>query len=151
MAIERNEDGWFAEMRIPLSSLQFQDKDGNCVMGLIPWRWIARKNDSIVFPAISPNWGMFSLFKPSQAQEVVFQGIYNKKPLYIAPYILGGFGHSYELNEAETAYERTDDPTHEAGLDIKYGLTSNLTLDVTMNTDFAQVEGDSEQVNLTRF
>ena len=151
VATERNEDGWFVEMRIPLSSLQFQDKDGSCVMGLISWRWIARKNESVVFPAVSPNWGMFSLFKPSQAQEVVFQGIYKKKPLYIAPYILGGFGHSYELNEAETAYVRTDDPAHEAGLDIKYGLTSNLTLDVTVNTDFAQVEADDEQVNLTRF
>jgi hypothetical protein len=151
VATERNKDGWFVEMRIPLSSLQFQDKDGSCVMGLISWRWIARKNESIVFPAVPPNWGMFSVFKPSQAQEVVFQGIHKKKPLYIAPYILGGFGHSYELNEAEIAYERIDDPSHEAGLDIKYGLTSNLTLDVTVNTDFAQVEADDEQVNLTRF
>jgi hypothetical protein len=65
--------------------------------------------------------------------------------------MLGGLGHSYELNEAETAYERSDDPAHELGLDIKYGLTSNLTLDVTVNTDFAQVEADDEQVNLTRF
>jgi hypothetical protein len=65
--------------------------------------------------------------------------------------MLGGLGHSYELNEAETAYERSDDPAHELGLDIKYGLTSNLTLDITVNTDFAQVEADDEQVNLTRF
>jgi len=151
VATERNGDGWFVEMRIPLSSLQFQDKDDNCVMGLISWRWIARKNESVVFPAVPPNWGMLSLFKPSQAQEVVFQDIHKKKPLYIAPYLLGGFGHSYELNEAETAYERTDDPAREVGLDIKYGLTSNLTLDVTANTDFAQVEADDEQVNLTRF
>jgi hypothetical protein len=71
---ERNKKGWFVEMRIPLSSLQFQDKDGSCIMGLISWRWIARKNESVVFPAIPPNWGGFSLFKPSQAQEVVFQG-----------------------------------------------------------------------------
>jgi hypothetical protein len=151
VATERNKDGWFVEMRIPLSSLQFQDKNGSCVMGLISWRWIARKNESAVFPAISPNWGMYSLFKPSQAQEVTFQGISKKKPLYVAPYLLGGLGYSYELNETETAYERTDDPAHEAGLDIKYGLTSNLTLDVTVNTDFAQVEADDEQVNLTRF
>ena len=37
------------------------------------------------------------------------------------------------------------------GLDAKYGLTNNLTLDVTLNTDFAQVEADDEQINLTRF
>ncbi len=151
VATVRNKDGWFVEMRIPLSSLQFQEKDGRCVMGLISWRWIARKYESVVFPAVPPDWGGFSLFKPSQAKEVVFQGIYRKKPLYVAPYLVGGFGHSYELNEAETAYERTDDPAHEVGLDIKYGLASNLTLDVTVNTDFAQIEADDEQVNLTRF
>ncbi len=51
----------------------------------------------------------------------------------------------------ETAYERKDKFVREAGLDIKYGLTNNLTLDLTVNTDFAQVEADDQQVNLTRF
>ncbi len=39
----------------------------------------------------------------------------------------------------------------EAGLDVKYGLTNNLTLDVTINTDFAQVEADDQMINLTRY
>lgn len=147
----RNEEGWFAEIRIPFSSLRFQDKDGRVVMGLITSRYIARKNEWIVFPAIPPNWGFWSPFKPSQAQEIVFKGLYSRKPLYIAPYTLGGFGQSFDLNDIETAYIRTDDPIHELGLDVKYGLTSNLTLDVTLNTDFAQVEADDQQVNLTRF
>ncbi len=44
-----------------------------------------------------------------------------------------------------------DDPTYDLGLDLKYGITNNLTLDFTVNTDFAQVEADNQQVNLTRF
>ena len=151
VAASRNDEGWFTEMRIPFSSLRFQDKKGRVVMGLISWRLIARKNEWVIFPAIPPNWGFWSKFKPSQAQEVVFEGLYSRKPLYIAPYLLGGFGESFELNEGETAYQCIENLEHEVGLDVKYGLTNNLTLDVTLNTDFAQVEADDEQVNLTRF
>lgn len=146
-----NGEGWFVEMCIPLSSLRFQDKDGRVVMGLITWRYIARKNEIDIFPAIQQDWGMWSAWKPSQAQEIVLEGVYSRKPLYIAPYVLGGIGQSFELNDPETAYQRIDDPTNELGLDIKFGLTSNLTLDITVNTDFAQVEADDEQINLTRF
>ncbi len=148
---KRNEEGWFAEFRIPLSSLRFEDQDGRATMGLITLRYIARKNEWIVFPAIPPNWGFWSPFKPSQAREVVFEGLYSRKPLYIAPYALGGLGQSFDLNDPETAYIRSDNNIGELGLDVKYGLTSNLTLDVTLNTDFAQVEADDQQVNLTRF
>lgn len=151
VAVERNGDGWFVEMRIPFSSLRFQDKDDQVIMGLTVWRWIARKNETAIFPAVSRKWGGLSAWKPSQTQEVVFQGLRSRKPLYVAPYILGGYGHTAELNEAETAYLRSNDPVLEAGLDIKYGITSNLTLDITLNTDFAQVEADDEQINLTRF
>ncbi|MDH4197391.1 MAG: DUF5916 domain-containing protein, partial [Candidatus Aminicenantes bacterium] len=56
-----------------------------------------------------------------------------------------------ELNDEETAYVTDRKPKREAGLDIKFGLTSNLTADLTLNTDFAQVEADDEVVNLTRF
>ena len=151
VAVRRNDEGWFTEMRIPFSSLRFQDKDGRVVMGLISWRLIARKNECVIFPAIPPNWGFLSRFKPSKAQEIVFENIYSRKPLYIAPYLLGGIGQSFERNDEETAYQRIETPEHEIGLDMKYGLTNNLTLDVTLNTDFAQVEADDEQINLTRF
>jgi hypothetical protein len=149
--VVRNNKGWFAEFRIPFSSLRFQEKDGQVVMGLSAWRWIPHKNETVIFPKIPPDLGPWSIFKPSRAQEVVLTGIRSRKALYVAPYVLGGYGRSFELNDAETAYERSDDPALEAGLDIKYGLTSNLTLDITVNTDFAQVEADDEQVNLTRF
>ncbi len=146
-----NEEGWFVEMRIPLSSLRFQDKEGCVVMGLITWRWIARKNEIITFPPIRPDSGFRPSWKPSRAQEVVLEGVSCRKPLYIAPYALGGHTQTYDLNDGSTAYKRFNDPVTEAGLDIKYGLTSNLTLDLTVNTDFAQVEADDVQVNLTRF
>ena len=77
--------------------------------------------------------------------------MYSRSPLYVSPYLLGGLGQSTDLNESETGLQRTKSVQREAGLDIKYGLTSNLTLDVTVNTDFAQVEADDEQINLTRF
>jgi hypothetical protein len=146
-----NDEGWFAEIRIPLSSLRFQDEEGNVVMGIISWRSIARKNETIIFPAISPEAGSWSVMKPSLAQEVVLNRVQSSNPLYITPYILGGHGRVNDLNEEETAYERRDNLLTELGLDIKYGLTSNLTLDITANTDFAQVEADDAQVNLTRF
>ena len=151
VATARNEEGWFAELRIPFSSLRFQDKEGRVVMGVLSWRAISRKNETVIFPAVPPKWGFWSIFKPSQAQEVVFEGVFSRNPLYVAPYVLGGFGQSFDLNEPETAYIRKDSPEYEAGLDLKYGLTSNLTMDITLNPDFAQVEADDQQVNLTRF
>jgi hypothetical protein len=151
VATARSQEGWFAEFRIPFSSLRFQDQEGQVVMGIIVWRNISRKNEWAIFPSIPPDWGFWSKFKPSKAQEVIIQGVSSRKPLYIAPYALGGFGHSFELNEPKTAYQRDNSFEEEAGLDIKYGLSSNLILDVTVNPDFAQVEADDQQVNLTRF
>jgi hypothetical protein len=151
VATVRTREGWFAEMKIPLSSLRFQDEGGKVVMGVIFSRWIARKNENDIFPAIPMHWGQLSQFKSSQAQEIEFHGLQSKKPFYITPYVLAGHSRSYELNEAGTAYLKTKTPKLEFGLDVKTGLTNNLTLDITANTDFAQVEADDAQVNLTRF
>ena len=149
--VECTEEGWFAEMRIPFSSLRFQERNGRVVMGLIAWRWIAAKNEQLTFPAISPKWGNWATWKPSQCREIVFEGIRSRNPLYVTPYGLGGYGASRDLNDAETAYDRYEEPEFEIGVDTKVSLTSNLTLDLTLNTDFAQVEADDQQVNLTRF
>ena len=51
-AVARTTEGWFVEVRIPLSSLRFQERDGRVVMGLTLMRWLTRKNESDVFPAI---------------------------------------------------------------------------------------------------
>ncbi|MEE9464301.1 MAG: DUF5916 domain-containing protein [Candidatus Neomarinimicrobiota bacterium] len=151
VAVKRTDEGWFAEMRIPFSSLRFQDRNGEIVMGVISYRTIGRKDERIVFPAIRPDW-RWSTLKPSQAQDVVLRGVHNTKPVYLTPYIMGGGNSFHHLNHDSTAYiPAPDDRVRDLGLDIKYSLTSNLTLDLTYNTDFAQVEADDKRVNLTRF
>lgn len=151
VAVVKNESGWFVEMQIPFSSLRFQEEDGHVVMGMISWRYVARKSERVIFPAIPPNWGYYSIWKPSQAQEVVLEGVKSRTPIYISPYILGGLGQTSEPNSTKTVFNSINNSSREAGLDIKYGLTNNLTLDATLNTDFAQVEADDQQINLTRF
>jgi hypothetical protein len=146
-----SDSGWFTEMRIPFSSLRFQENSGKVKMGFITWRYIPRKNEIAIFPAIPPDYGDWSAWKPSKAGEIIIEGIKPQKPLYITPYLLGGLSRENLLNEEETAYIREDNPALETGLDVKYGLTNNLTLDLTVNTDFAQVEADDQMVNLTRF
>jgi hypothetical protein len=151
VAVARAGDGWHVEMRIPLSSLRFQPVEGKVVMGVSVFRWISRKNEVDVFPAIPKNWGEMSAWKPSQCQETVWPGLRPRRPLYLTPYALGGFDRVYELNDEETAYVKGGSPKLELGLDLKYGLAGNLTFDATINPDFAQVEADDVQVNLTRF
>jgi hypothetical protein len=150
VATAQNDHGWFAEMRIPFSSLGFQNIDGNVVMGLITYRFIARKNERHLFPAIPPNWGM-AFAKPSQARRVSLEGVYSRKPVYVSPYVLGGLGRTALLDSTVNAYTFDSDMTNELGGDLKYSPTDNLNLDLSVNTDFAQVEVDDQQVNLTRF
>ncbi|GAH62049.1 unnamed protein product, partial [marine sediment metagenome] len=101
-AVQRNDQGWFAELRIPFSSLRFQDDNGAVIMGLTTYRDIARKGERHVFPAIPPNWGGTSFGKPSQAQRVRFTGVYSRNPLYVTPYALGGLDQAAALNPAGT-------------------------------------------------
>jgi hypothetical protein len=103
------------------------------------------------FPLLSNEWGFWSWAKPSQYTLVEFSGIESVNPLYFAPYLIGGLQQGSNLNDAGDAYGKELTWERNAGIDIKYGLTKNLTLDLTLNTDFAQVEADDEQVNLTRF
>jgi len=142
VATSRTDRGWFAEFRIPLANLKFQSTGNDVVMGVISWRLIARKNEVVVFPPLPDTWGVDGRFKPSQAQEVVFSGITPKRPLYFAPYALGGI-------RSETAGSGGRLP-REFGIDAKFGVSNNTTIDVTVNPDFAQVEADDVQINLTR-
>ncbi|HEX9580247.1 MAG TPA: DUF5916 domain-containing protein [Gemmatimonadales bacterium] len=151
VATSQNGEGWFVEMRIPFSSLGFQDVNGRVVMGMSLYRLIARKNERQVFPDIPPGAGSLAWAKPSRGQRIVLEGVYRRQPVYLAPYGLGGWRRAAELNGAETAYDIMRAYTREAGLDLRYSPSSNLTLDLTANTDFAQVEADDQQVNLTRF
>jgi hypothetical protein len=147
----KDDRGWYTEMRIPFTSLRFKEDNGKVIMGLICIRSIAHLNEVEIYPAIPPNWGRWSAYRPSKAQEIEFEGLKSKKPFYIAPYAIGGYQQDNILNSTETAYDATNKPRYNAGLDVKYGLTNNLTLDFSLNTDFAQVEADAERINLTRF
>ena len=150
VATSRDASGWSAELRIPFSSLGFQDSEGQVTMGMIAYRIIARKNERQIFPAIQPHWDL-AFAKPSQAQRVVLEGVYPRRPVYVTPYLLGGATWRNELAPGGTQYTRRLNDTKEAGLDLRYSPTSNLSLDLTANTDFAQVEADDQQLNLTRF
>lgn len=150
VAVTVNEEGWFAEMRIPFSSLRFQDDDGEVVMGLSLHRIIVRKTERAVFPAIEPN-ANFAYLKPSRMQKISLSDVQSERPVYVRPYLMGGLERMSELAASGSEYGFNHNEMAEAGLDIKYGLTNNLTLDLTLNTDFAQVEADDQQVNLTRF
>ena len=147
----RDDKGWYVEMRIPFSSLRFQPKDGIATMGLIIHRSISNNNEVDTYPSIDPKFGMTAAMKPSLAGKVEFDGVKPSKPVYISPYVISGFSRDWALNSEGTQYIRKDKPDMNAGVDIKYSINSNTTLDLTANTDFAQVEADNQQVNLTRY
>lgn len=144
---QQTEDGWFAEVRIPMSSLGFEGGQESVVMGLIAARYIARLDEKHIFPAITPDIENAE-FKPSLAQDVELVGVEGSAPLYVTPYLLLGADRTRDFDDPVPPEASVPS---EAGLDVKWGLNSNLTLDLTLNTDFAQVESDALQVNLDRF
>ena len=144
------EQGWSAEFRIPFSSLRFQTLEGKTLMGIILVRWSPGKPELVTFPAVSPDYST-AYFKPSLSKVIEFEGLKPKKPVYLAPYIIGGAGQVNELNEDHSGYQMNSTPKFDAGGDLKYSITNNLTLDLSVNTDFAQVEADDEMINLTRY
>jgi hypothetical protein len=148
-ATQITDEGWFVEIRIPFSSLGFEQVNGEVNMGMIAYRWIARKAERHIFPDIAPNWSR-GFTKPSQAQKIRITGVEYSRPLYITPYVLGGFEQLNQLNMEQQNYSRQTNYASEIGLDIKYPISGNMNLDITLNTDFAQVEADEIQVNLSR-
>src|SRR5687767_12083342 len=80
-------EGWFAEVRIPFSTLGFQVKDGRAVMGLTVTRLVSRSGERVTFPDIDPR---FEFRAPSKARDVVLSGVRSRTPLYLTPYLLGG-------------------------------------------------------------
>lgn len=140
--------GWFAEVRIPLSSIGFKPAaDGSVVMGLTVTRAISRNNERVTFPEIDPK---FEFRRPSLAQDVELTGLRTRTPIYFTPYALGGASRKPITPTPPGAGFETS-TSKEVGLDIRSPISSTLTLDLTANTDFAQVEADDQQVNLDRF
>lgn len=144
----QNKEGWFAEMRIPFSSLGFQKQGDKVVIGLIAIRYISRKNERLIFPDISPDWPPLT---PSKSYKVKLVNVVSEKPVYVTPYLIGGWGENADFNASNGAFEIDSQYSGDIGLDVKFNVTHNLTLDATINTDFAQVEADDQRVNLTRF
>ncbi|MEM9648105.1 MAG: DUF5916 domain-containing protein [Bacteroidota bacterium] len=143
------DEGWQAEYKIPLSNLRFEIRDGEVLGGISAQRTINYDNKLMVYPEVPQNITGAN-GKPSLKKPVRFVGLQPKKDLQITPYVLASTQKSYGLNTAETAYKKNSFNELDAGLDVRYGITSSLTLDLTLNTDFSQVEIDDQIVNLGR-
>ena len=135
------ERGWEAEMAIPLKTLRYATGD-NETWGFNVLRNIRHKNEQ-VYLAMIPRG--FDIYRISLAAKVPGLKLPPRRDIKIIPYVLGS---------ANKDFSRTSDQLDrdaDVGVDLKWGVTPSLTIDVTVNTDFAQVEADEEQVNLTRF
>jgi hypothetical protein len=136
------DDGWTAEIVIPLNTVRFVP--GQETWGLNFMRHIRRKNELVYW---SPIPKAYSLTRVSLAGELTgLQGLSLGMDLKLKPFMVAG---ARDRQTGRTA--RSTTWIRDVGLDARYGLTAGLNLDVTVNTDFAQVEVDEQQVNLTRF
>lgn len=138
-------DGWTLEVRIPFSQLRFPDRPTH-VWGLNITRRTLRSNEFVrIVNTPKGQTGFVSHF----ADIVGIEGIHRGRPLELLPYAVtrGDFRSGFEDNPLSSNQETSFD----GGLDLKYGLTSNLTLTGTLNPDFGQVEVDPAVVNLSEF
>ncbi len=136
-----SEIGWSAEFAIPLKSIRFSSGD-NKTWGINFQRNIS-KNNEVSYWAPMPAGFNFDIKRVSLAGKL--NGVTLKSPgnLKLLPYVLvkGTHNKAFKKNNFNQDY----------GADLKYSITSGLTLDLTYNTDFAQAEVDKQQVNLDRF
>ena len=143
VATQRTDRGWVAEIAIPMVTMRFPDADSQ-VWGVNFMRNIRRKNEQVFWAPIPKGYG---LTRVSMAGTMTgLGGVDRGMDLKITPYLLAG-GRQDRGPSTALAGTGFDD----YGLDVKYGIASGLNLDLTLNTDFAQVEVDEQQVNLTRF
>ncbi|PHN04765.1 DUF5916 domain-containing protein [Flavilitoribacter nigricans] len=133
--------GWSAEFAIPLRTIRFAS--GNDRVWGINFRRNIRKSNEIAYWAQLPI--QFDLNRLSLAGKLTGLNLQNPGNLKLIPYVLGQTSKDYEAPDPETDF-RAD-----VGADLKYSITPSMTLDLTYNTDFAQVEVDEQQVNLDRF
>ena len=143
----RFDGGWTVEMRFPFKTLRYLS-GANQAWGFQVRRSIRRKNEwAYLSPVPQAASGPQGFNRVSSAGTLGGLDLpAASKNVEVKPYALG---------KLTTDYLRTPpvehDPDGAVGGDVKYGVTANLTADVTVNTDFAQVEVDEQQVNLTRF
>ncbi len=138
-----NKKGWSAELEIPLVTLRFNERSEEG-WGLNFLRNIRRKNEGSTWVPLPRN---LLLYKISIAGELKgLEGLKKELNLQVKPYFLAS--NVSQKNEGSMLSNKNE---IEGGVDLKYGLTSNLTLELTANTDFSQVEADDQKINLTRF
>ncbi len=140
-----NAEGWIAELRIPLSQLRFADKTEH-VWGIQILRRFFRNQERSMWQYVPPTAnGWVHHFAELRG----IKGIHPQKQLEIQPYVVGRT-ETYQKEEGNPF--RTGQESNLAmGVDAKIGITSDITLDLTVNPDFGQVEADPSQVNLTAF
>ena len=136
---QKVEDGWTLEMEIPFRALRFEP--GSDAWGINFGRTLRRNNEASYWAPIPR---AYTFNRLSLAGDL--EGLPSTAPgrdLRVKPFVLGGTVRE----TGGTDFERQN----EVGIDVKYRLTEGLTLDVTANPDFAQVEADQQRVNLTQF
>ena len=145
----RFDGGWTVEMEIPFKSLRYRPGRQQ-VWGLQLRRAIRRNNEwsyLTFLPRSVVGSGASGVFRVSMAATLVgLEAPPASRNLEVKLYGITGL-----QSERMDTGGITDDWNIDTGLDVKYGITENLTADFTVNTDFAQVEVDEQQVNLTRF
>ena len=136
------EDGWVLELEIPFTTIRFPDVD-EPTMGIAFMRSIRRKNESVFWPHIGQEYRSGISQVSRYATLDGLSGLRRGRYAEVKPFATAGT----QRMAGDASFEGQTD----VGVDVKYALTSNLTFDLTWNTDFAQVESDNVQINLTRF
>ena len=146
VAVSRDSAGWTAEFRIPLLALRFH-AGTDTEFGFNVRRFIRRKNEEDLWRSSSRTQGFYRLNNEGTITNL--GDLHRPHDLEVYPYALG--------RAVETEHDSVGRETNggylggKAGVDAKLGITPTLTADVTVNTDFAQVEADQQVINLTRF
>ena len=144
----RFDGGWTVEMEIPFKTLRYRSGSPQ-LWGVQLRRSIRRKNEWTYITRIpisaGGGGGSAGIFRVSAAATLVgMEPPPSSRTFEVKPYVIGGT--TTDVNAGTR-----NDYDGEFGLDVKYGITQNLTADLNYNADFAQVEVDEQQVNLTRF
>lgn len=144
---QRDKLGWTAEFKIPFANFRFAAK-GQPVWGLDVERVNRRKNEVTVWKQMTQSGAVTRMADLGHLTGV--QDIEAGKQLEISPYFLGGM---FKGNGKESISEGVAGADHElgTGLDIQFNLTESLKTNLTVNPDFAQVEADQLEINLTRY
>ena len=138
------EDRWTAEIRIPFRSLRYA-AGGPQLWGINFQRIIKHKNEKVFFTPTPQAYNHNGLLRLSNAATLVgLEAPAGSRRMELKPYAIGSQQHA-PLNDTLNQW------SGDVGADFKFGVTDGLTADVTWNTDFAQVEDDETQINLSRF